>query len=365
MMFFLSASIIFVSEHQKGITKTNRKILLLFAILLPTLLAAFRDLSIGTDLRVYGINVFKQCIEAQHFSDLEYLYDWYGLETGYRLLNYVISRLTSQLWILLFVIYSIILGLVVSSFVFIKENINPKFSVAFAMLCFYLLFYNESLNLIRQSMALAISLYSYRFVLQNKKIKFIICVVIAMQFHMTAILVASLFVLYHFIVKNQNIQFVKVGFIICVVGVFLVPRFLRLFMSINYFYGKYASRYNFTGSMSIALTQLIIRVPFIFLLLYQANKKTEKQHDYLFYSLILMLDLVFAGMRSAVATLYRISLYFSWFKPVIYYEIASYYGKQNAKYIKLVIIVFLTLLWFYQIVYQGNGETFPYKFMWN
>lgn len=361
-VFFSSGSLIWLSEHVKGSNKFVRNIMIFMAIMLPSLLAALRDQSIGTDLRVYGISVFQSSINADKFSDLQFLSDWYGIETGYRLLNYIVSRITEHIEVVLFALQFLVLELVINSYVYIKDRLNSHFSIAFAAICFYLLFYNENLNLLRQSLAMAVIVYGCKFLYEDKKIMLVITVLIAMQFHMTAIIGAAIYVLYYLIAVNKNLNFVKIGYILCLAGIFFIPFFLRLFLSFNFFGGKYSERYNLDNGISVAITQLLIRIPFILLLLYQSIKNNEKRFCYLYYSLILMLDLVFAELRSANTTLYRLSLYFSWLKPLIYYEISDYYRKKEKRIVQICIIFFLIALWIYQIVYQGNGETFPYKF---
>ena len=272
-VFFSSASLIWLSEHAKESNKFVRNLMIFMAIMIPSLLAGLRDESIGTDVRVYGISVFKACVNADKFSDLQFLSNWYGIETGYRLLNFIVSRVTEHIGLLLFVLQFLALALVINLFVYKKDRLNSSFSIAFATLCFYLLFYNENLNLLRQSLAMAIIVFGCRFLYEDRKIMLVVIVVVAMQFHMTAIVGAIIYLLYYLIAVNKNINFVKIGYILCIAGIFLVPFFLRIFLTFNFYGGKYSGRYNLDNGISITMTQLIIRIPFILILLYQSIKR--------------------------------------------------------------------------------------------
>ena len=163
LVFFSSGCLIWLSEHVKGSNRIAKNVIILVAIIIPSLLAALRDPSIGTDVRVYGLSVFKASVNADRFSDLQYLSDWHGIEVGYRMLNYIVSRVSEHIEVFLFVLQFLILILVINSYVYIKDKLNSNFSISFAAVCFYLLFYNENLNLLRQSLAMAIIVFGCRF----------------------------------------------------------------------------------------------------------------------------------------------------------------------------------------------------------
>ena len=111
--FFCSFLFLKLSEIKlKGCPRYVKQIFVIIGILLPTLLAAFRSVNVGTDVRVYGESVFNAAANAERFSDMDFLSTWYQIEFGYRVLNFFVSRFTDnivwllgaiQLFILLFV----------------------------------------------------------------------------------------------------------------------------------------------------------------------------------------------------------------------------------------------------------------------
>lgn len=165
-----------------------RKIFLCVGVLLPCLLAGLRANSVGIDVEVYivphmraacspNVHSLFDCFEALDMAP-EYLY---------MLLVYFCSRFTADEGFLLFMIqFFTIVPLALAAW-----KLRDRISVPLAMGTYLFCFYNNTLNMMRQSIACAFILlgavcYLDNGVKLNKKS--IACFVIACLFHKTGII---------------------------------------------------------------------------------------------------------------------------------------------------------------------------------
>lgn len=360
--FFSSYLFLVLSEIKlKNCSKYVKQLLIVIGIAIPVILAAARSMNVGTDVKVYGYSVFNTAVKSTRFSDMNYLRGWYQIELGYRAINFIISRFTDNLFWILGAIQLFINILVYQALKYFKNHVCTEFRISWGMLIFYLLFYNETLNLMRQSMALAIVLFTFRYIYQNKPVRYFIGVVLAMQFHVTAIVALLFYPLYYLIVikdKKKLLYGIVTG---CLVSGTVLPRIIVVVIQSGLL-GEKFNRYLSLGEGAFSLTQMIIRIPFVILLFYFSRKRRLEGQNTNYWMAVLLLDFAFAELRSSLTPLYRISLYFSWFKMQAYYDIVRGSRRCNQKYIQWGMITFFLVLWWYQNVYMGNNGTYPYSF---
>lgn len=371
LVFSLSLLFFFISEKAVISTKgalaaVYKKIFICMGLLPPIWLGGMRSLTVGTDVRVYGIAVFRFAERFEHFTMRLFMRTESSIEWGYRLLNFIVSRFTDEIGWLLAIICLIVIVCVYLSLAGYKEYCNSDISIALGIFVFYTLFYNESYNLLRQSIAASIVLLSTRFIWKRQWQFFIATVLIATSFHITAVFGLILYPLYVFIgVKGKR----KMAYILClaVASIFFAsPYIINWILRLSILPEKFM-RYLITGGIKgISMNQLIIRIPFIILtfVLIDKVKKTELKNRYAFFAVLLVLDLFLAELRSTNPTLYRMSIYFSYPKIFIYTELTSRIKMVGSRidWSKVLVVLFLLSLWMYQIVLQGNGQTYPYIF---
>ena len=165
-----------------------RNILIVIAVLLPVLLAGFRDSSVGTDALTYA-RLFTQC---SRYTDFMKFYVISDMNIGYAAFIYLISRFTDSIFWIYFSVQLLITILVWKA---IDENVEMQYK-AFALWIYYLMFYSYSLNLMRQMIAAAILLYGYRFIKKRMLFKYLICVICASLFHITAFVGFIIYLIY-------------------------------------------------------------------------------------------------------------------------------------------------------------------------
>lgn len=193
-------TILFTYIAEKNFEKKNKAIGRFFsilAIIIPSILAGLRTLDIGIDVQVYVEQNFKTALQSQSFKEcLENC----NTDFLYVVINYIISRISNSINILMFVIELINMVLV---YMFIY-NKRKSIHMWLAMAAYLLMFYNISLNLIRQSLAISIILFSIRYIESRKPIKFYTCVIIATLLHSTAIFTLPIYVIFNIINKKHK-----------------------------------------------------------------------------------------------------------------------------------------------------------------
>lgn len=94
--------------------------------------------------------------------------------------------------VLLFVLYGIPTYLLIFSTIK-KYSVNVEFS----LLIYICLFFLDSLGLIRQSLAVAIVLWGYTFLVEKKPVKFFLVIILASCFHYSAVSAFIIYPVYH------------------------------------------------------------------------------------------------------------------------------------------------------------------------
>ena len=227
-------------------------------------------------------------------------------------------------------------------------------------LMYYLLMYNESLNLMRQSMAVAVTAYGFRYVYERKPLKYVSIVLLAMQFHITALLAVFIYPLYILVCVKRKYFVVYILLPLSVCSGMVLGRLIGIITNTGLFGDKFLKYFKEGFDSVFSVNQFVIRFPFIILFLYMAVKHKRKREYRNLMASILVLDLAFAELRGIEETLYRLSLYFSVYKCVMYPEVTGFFCIKNKQTVKLFLLAFGLGLWYYQIVLMNNGQTYPY-----
>ena len=173
--FVVSAIILNYAEKNK--MKKELKILItLIGLSIPIVIGGIRY-NVGTDYTNY-IDIFNL---SKIYESNEYL------GQGTEILFYLIVRIAvlfnnSQVlfWLFSFLTIAIM-------YKTITDN-NRKLSTGLMVLLFLFLYYTTSFNIMRQALAVVIIAYSYKFIFNKDLIKFILAIIIASMFHITALL---------------------------------------------------------------------------------------------------------------------------------------------------------------------------------
>ena len=140
----------------------NKKLSIVFAILSIVMLSIFagiRDFSVGTDVIDNSVYRFGRELSSDTFFGKIDTYNHF--EYGYSFLNFVVSRFTNDFHVFLFV-HQPILSIVVYAIAY-REKREHGTKIWLSVMTYLFLWFNTSFNIMKQSIALFIQLFAYKF----------------------------------------------------------------------------------------------------------------------------------------------------------------------------------------------------------
>ena len=314
-MFFTSILFLNFALILKKNSNALYMLCIIISIVIPCLFAALRADTVGSDTLAYA-SIFKAADNTSGFSEYISKVRSYGAGTdaAFIFINYIVFKLTNSVEVEFFVQEALVIVPVFSALFIMSKNKNQ---VIFGAVIFYLLCYNMSFNIMRQSIALSFETLSLVFLEKNDKKRFLIFSLIGILFHNSSIVVYGICLLYWFVktkaIKPKAKGLILVSMIIIVIGVVInIERVLNFIMSFNildYRYYSYTSIYLRNSADVDWITTLICLFGFILMLL---NKKTLSENfRYVdFYIIMLVFGLIINQTSNFITYAQRIAFYF-------------------------------------------------------
>lgn len=344
-------------------TEKNKKIrtlLCVIVVLIISILGGARDKSVGYDVTVYGEWYFYIATMCSNFST--YISN-INSEMGYLIINYIVSRFSSDLNIFFFVCQLIINTLFFTTMYRYRKNIPLWLS----MFSYLTLYYCRTFDYLRQSFALAIIFFSLRYVEQEKPIKFFICVLIAKLFHNSAI-IAIFFYFANIIMNNEKNKIKKIMFIYIIISstilsVICFPDIMEFLYNRNLLSERY---YEYTTvyakkNVDINFLDTFFRLILILLYVIQAKKLNSKFKLNPLFGLLIIMDLIVYQIKNTIRMADRFAFYFGIMDILIipqYYKIGK--DKKNQILINILLVLMLFVFWYYKFVIKGYASIYPY-----
>ena len=379
IVFFISCVFCYLGEKSLRSTFTNHRVrkrndgfvvnkstlFFSYSVFLVAALAGARGYTVGTDIKSYGNNFYYY---AKTVSLTTLIKTLPQIEPLYLALVKISSMLSTTPHFLYFLTGLLIYSFMMAGFVCYKNYLSITFSW-FAFLC---LLYSDTYNAMRQCIAIAICFWAFHYVEEHRLIRFVFWDFVAFNFHNTAIIYLFIALVY-LLLKKHNTIFIKL-----LIGVSAVLALLE-YNTILTFLIQYGildlkmMKYFIAERTPISIPALLIRLPFLFLILMQyhdfklGSSESEKvvalENDAVsdFFVLMLFFELFTVEMSALVPTLYRISLYAVPFRCISYARLFSI-GKKNKKMYFFFLIAYLILIFVYQNYFKGNNEIYPYVF---
>lgn len=309
--------------------KTKDSLFLILSFFVLFVVVAFREMTMGNDTLSY-IKVFKECNNLK-WNILNY--NSY-FEKGYLVFNILLSYVCSNSRFFM-IIMSAIFNY--SVYNFIKNN-SQNYLMSILMYI-NLLFFYQSMTMMRQFFALSIVLlFGIKFIKEKKIIKYIITIVIASLFHSTALITIFLYPLYYAKYNKKRVFYI-----------FLSS--LLIFSFLNQIYPIISSlfkRENFylamMGETKLAniISMLIFCAIYLFSIIIIKRDKKEECSFYL-YTTIFTAVIYFISINMAILS--RASQYYAIFSIISLPNII----KVNVSERKLV---YNSILIFFMILYS-------------
>ncbi len=315
----------------------------------------FRGEEVGNDTLSY-------LLLYQEFTNASVNIEYYAVrfEIGYLLLNKICTYISSNLQTII-----IISGLIttIGYWYFIKKYSR---SICLSLLMFICLrYYDQTMNIIRECIAIAIIFYSYRFIVKRNFFKFIICILLATCFHKTAIVftIAYFVTLFRLSKKTLLILFiVSMGFMFSFGSIF--QQILQIFDNYSYYDGgEYA-----VGGIRIAtILQLIIQgALFIISLVIRKNIGNEIliKRGYDSMLMIWAIAISITIVATQFNLLDRVAVYFNVFSIIVFPNILSEVKNiRHREILYILTITFLITYYCFILTYKPEwNRIYPYYF---
>lgn len=352
-VFVVSTCFFFIASKKKAAIT----IYSLLGILIPSIIAGLRDLSVGTDTELYypiytTIATANSIVEVGDSINTEWFYivisfiaDYFG---GYPFLLFICQLLTITLVYLT------------------AYRLRKYVCVWLVMFLYFCFFYNFSLNIMRQCVAVAYVLSISRFLWKKEYKKYLIYSLLSIIFHTSAIIgCIFIFIIYRIsLIQKSNNKYIIITLYLCGMTFMYL-----LFRELGYIFdlmsiGRFSEYTNYlSGDGFVSATDLLYRFFFLLLLLIARKYTMLPENIRFIYLLILITEffLLMLGLYSHYV--YRIALYLT-ISHLFFLSLIS----QSNKFTQASRIIFTCciasigyLYWIWLIAYRDSSATIPYK----
>ncbi len=325
-----------------------------FIVFWIVLVAGFRY-AVGPDWPGYyfGYNILKDSSN----SDILQLSDSLGFEVGYVFISWLVSRTGYQIWAfnLIFAGISILL----------KTSTILKYSKFYliGLLLYYLpLYFFEDIIQIRQGFATGVTIFSIRYIISKEKWKFLVCILLAYQFHHSAFIFLPAYWIANIKLEYKYVIIIVLFFVIT--SPFDLSKNIRPIMDllpikgVQDGYNSYVDS-GFTGSITYSFAD-VVKLSFFILTIIFNNicEPNNKDNSYKIvrnlYAFSILLYFFFHGEGIFAIRLsgYYASTVFL-IIPITLYYIREYSNK-NFVLVLSIFIIYIVIFYFRFQFLNGN-----------
>jgi hypothetical protein len=346
-------------------------------ILIPCLIAGLRAAAIGTDTMSYAQPLYSLAVNNDTFNGFYNSMYWRAgwrwsgpsdFEVGYVVLVWLAAKLFQSFQMLLFLTEALS---VVPIYIAISKR-RSNYSLCLTLLMYYFLFFNQSLNMMRQYIAMAfvflavIGLYKDGAGLRGQ-FKPVLAICIGLLFHTSALLGFGILLLRLFLDGNQGkdtglrkalvIVALSIGLLISVDAIRNVLPALGLSQYVVYLG---------SGSVRITPGALLQKAPMLILTILLVARKDRTDYDVFLFAMV-MIGTVLSQLVSQNVQSGRIGLYFYIVVMCVPSALCMHWKRQSWQKILTVLVSagYCLVYWFYVYAMEGSSETIPYLFFWS
>lgn len=250
---------------------------------------------------------------------------------------------------------------------FIAENTNETDSAFWPVFFFCCMDqYFSTMNLIRQSIAMAIGINIYTVLSKDSSkkgiIKSFILFCVAMLFHNSAFICLALFL--PFLLKEVNRKIVALSGISSVIALLFFSNLMKIFFTIFPQYTKYIESFRYEGKEISKSFWILVIVKIIMIgLIFTLNSRHKGNKQLYRLAFITMLSIGMTMLQTKITLAVRLGYYFEIFIILLIPQFVN-----KLKGIKVQIYIFLFVIgWSYFIYLLTTGGArgcVPYYFFW-
>lgn len=342
----LVLAIIFLYFFTKILFMKNKLIYCLLIGLFLYLIIAFRGLCMGEDLKLLYVPYFK-LIQSYKLEQVFEFCKSINTEFFYYFINYIISRFTQDVHI-----YIAIVGF---PFIYITTRYIYKYSnnALLSFLIFISLnYYCYAFSALRHTMAAAFIVLSYDYIVKQKKMKFIACILVASLMHRSAIIFLIAYPICNFKVKLKQLILIFISLFGSLLFKDLILKVIFTFVSDGHFalYKNYNS--------NLGLTFFFMNI-LIYLFIYYLERENKDEREIKVNLNLQFLCVCFSALVPMFSEMMRISYFFGIFATCSLPNAINRSKHENRKKIYNVILAIIFIFYFlnYSLL---NNELVPY-----
>lgn len=363
-------STFFTYIAQKNFDKNKKKegiFWSILAILIPSILAGLRDNSIGSDIEAYVTRLFEI---AKNTTSLSTFLNMSWVENGYTILIFGITYLTKDIhWILFFT------ELIMCVFLYLTAYDKRKYiPMWFVMLIYFGTFYNISLCLMRQGIAIFITMYALTRMEKKQYLLTFLLFILAIQFHSSAIVTLPMYILIYIdkrkiSLKTKTSLYVIIIFFL-IIMIFSYNSVLKyLTYDLNILPTKYYDYLNSEKSekFDINFTELLFKILWVVLYIVQmfVNNKNDEKYEFKsnIYFIFILIDFLTYPISFKILNASRMTLYYGIIGIILLIPYLTNIFKKdlfNQTCGRSIIIGIVYLYWFCTFILFKIYETYPY-----
>lgn len=366
-IFALSAILLGCGNQSKS--RRVRKLLFFCAILSISLFSALRGTKVGTDTASY-LREFSRALRSHgNFRSLLIDQNIFRIETSFIILEYIFSFFKNGFPILLFT-YSFLTHLFILLGIknIQKANDTPPL-ILWLMYC--TLFYNCTLNNIRQWLSIAIIFYAFSDEDSIRYKKTIALIILATVFHTSGLIGFLLLLFYMFNCRQKHRE--KIFDLIFGIGICFIPIFIPSIVSIFSRILNSSARYSYiTRSVvqSVAdMDKLTFIIRMVFAICYLISFTNLSRVRYLQNKDIFLLYIVLLDAFSALSynqLNLRLNQYIAIFELSYATKGRKIFdvNKRSRFSSYILLLILLIVYWYIKYILWNNNVTHPFYFNW-
>lgn len=362
MTFVLYVSISLCSTYLfyvscTGNSRKKQMAALFFAIFIPAFFAGVRGENVGSDTGMY-IQEYYYPHSFLFGSGFKRTF-----ELGFRLVRDLLLEAKMPHQVFFFVLQATTLF-----FLFLAaKNESKEIDIRVTMFVYMFDAYYQSYNMMRQALAVAIVIYAFTLIAQEKNIKGIVFIILAGLFHKSAWVCLAIIPIKFFLKRKHGKIYVLIGSILTGL-VLLDNRLLRKIAIL--FFGDKAIWYTTTSDTGSRLWVYFLKlIPLILVMILCIKNSSEKNRRFVFYSGLVLMGYILGAYGNFVATdAQRMTLYISRLDAIVLgYAITHnlYFSEKryiNPKQMKYMIYAYYIVMFTYNYFYVGVSRIVPYTY---
>ena len=330
--------------------KQRNTAVVLFFVFFFILLALRRE-DVGTDIVSY-IKYFRASRDYGLFEFLKFFSNEHGFYVLLKIIN-MLAFGNEQLFLAIIAAATVFPLM----YFYTKESENQLITISFFLI---LPVFTMQFSGLRQALAIALIVPAYYMVKQRKLLKFVLIVILASLFHLSALVALVLYPIYYIKWSRKMLFFIVPA--IAVIYYFNAPIYIFLVSVLGEEYAGYGE-ISETGAFMMLLLFILC---FVFSYFMMDNEKADEDTKGLRNILVVATALQCFSISNPIAS--RMNYYFMVFIPVLIPKIINRSSEKNRKWANIIgtVMICYFIFYFFRRAYTGADilNTFPYYAFW-